>query len=211
MLALPATRAAATTTTATISNVVTTPAPPLLAHEDFTVTWTLTPADGDGVEPLTTGDLKVYALSLEPCASSTQASCACEPDGNPLAMDLCETCVDSDQSYDVQVPRDAAAGVYVVRVSLKSDPAAVFACSEGFAVEEAAAAAQGPDVEVEEAASSGGGAYVQAVEGQGGVPGEAFTARWFYADGTEEGEEGAAGDFAVDLYSCADDACADGR
>lgn len=189
----------------TVSNVVTTPAPPLAQGDGFATTWTLAT---DDAEPLTTGDLKVYAVALEPCASASQASCACDPEGNPLAVPLCETCVDSDQSYDVEIPRDTAPGVYVVRVSLKSDPGGVFACSEGFAVEEEASeeAGGGPEVEVE-----AGGAYVQALEGQSGVPGQAFEARWFYADGTEDGEEGAAGDFKVDLYSCEDGACADGR
>lgn len=191
-----------------ISSVATTPAPPLTIGDSLAVTWTLTTGDG---EPLTTGDLKVYAVTLEPCASAEQSSCACDPAGNSLAVPLCESCIDSDQSYDVEVPRDTAAGVYVVRVSLSADPTAVFACSEGFSVLEEAQEDGGPGVEVEASSGSAGGAYVEALEGQSAAPGEAFTARWFYDDGSEEGEEGAAGDFAVDLYSCEGEACADGR
>lgn len=184
--------------------MVTLPAPPLVQGESLTASWNLTTDDG---EPLTTGDLKVYAVTLEPCAGSAQSSCACEPEGNALAVSLCESCVDSDQSYDVEVPRETAAGVYLLRVSLSSDPSAVFACSDGFSVQEAAAVEGGPGLEVE--ASTG--AYVQALEGQSALPGEAFTAKWFYDDGSEDGEEGAAGEFAVDLYSCSDGACSDGR
>lgn len=198
-----------------ITSVATTPAPPLTIGGSFAVTWTLTTDDG---EPLTTGDLKVYAVTLEPCPSALQSSCACEPEGNSLAVPLCDdgSCIDSDQSYEgLDVPRGAAAGVYVVRVSLQSDPTAVFACSEGFAVQEDEDGG-GPAVEVEASAGSDGVgaaayAYVQVVESQSAAPGEAFTARWFYDDGSEEGEEGAAGDFAVDLYSCEGGACADGR
>lgn len=194
-----------TTTSTTISDVVLS-STPLAQGESFTATWTLT--TGDGEEPLTTGDLKVYAVELEPCASSAQ-SC-CETGGNSQAVSLCDTCVDSDQSYDVEVPRDAAAGVYVVRISLKEDPGALFACSEGFAVQEEAPEEGGPGVEV--VASSG--AFVEALDGQGASPGQAFTARWYYEDGSEEveeGEGGSPGDFAVDLYSCGDGACSDGR
>eukprot|EP00903_Cladosiphon_okamuranus_P009933 g9429.t1 len=193
--------------TTTISNVVTTPAPPLAQGDGFAATWTLTT---DDAEPLTTGDLTVYTVTLEPCASDTQASCACAQDGNPEAILLCETCVDSNQSYDVEVPRDTPPGVYLIRVSLKSDTSGVFACSAGFRVqEEAVEGASGPGVEVE-ASSAARRAYVRALEGQSAVPGEAFTAKWFYDNGTEDGEEGAAGDFKVDLYACEGGACADG-
>lgn len=193
-----------------ISDVVSIPAPPLIAGESFTATWTL-----DAEQEMTTGDINVYTITLEPCASSTQSSCTCESEGNALAVSLCESCSDSDQSYDVEVPRDSAPGVYVVRVSLSEDPTSVFACSEGFTVqEEEVKEAGAPGIEAGDTSS---GAYLRALEGQSASPGEAFTAKWYYDAGSdpeeeeEEGAGGSAGDFAVDLYSCADGGCAGGR
>lgn len=206
----------------TISSVATSsPSPPLREGSAFTVTWAYAE---DGNTPLTTGDLRAYGITLERCASSSSSSsgngssgedCECPADGAAdLAVSLCDNvCFDSDGSYDVAVPSDTVPGDYLVRVSLMADATGVFACSSSFAVQE-------PE-EGEEPALTVEGAVAPSIEVFEGTAfvGAAFTAHWIYQDGTEEevggvGEEeerGAAGDFAVDLYSCEDGACADGR
>lgn len=189
---------------------------PLRPGDLFSVSWTLTPADG---EPLTTGDLKVYEITLEECADGA-GTCSCEA-GDSLAggLSLCDDspdqrCVDSDGSYDLELPVDTAApGVYLVRVGLADDPGGeAFGCTYGFSVEEAEEDEE-PDISVVETAPPGSSIEVES--GAAAFPGEAFTARWVYDDGSEEGEDGgaggSAGDFAVDLYSCEGGACNDGR
>lgn len=198
-----------TTGAATISSVATSPSPPLTLGSDFSVTWTYRE---DGNTPLTTGDLRIYEITLEPCGSGTSSgdTCECAAEGGTnggLSTSLCSgRCVDSDGSYDVVVPYDAASGDYLVRVSLGEDPT-VFNCSSSFAVQEEED--EGPGLTVAGQTAP----WLEVFTGVGS-PGAAFTARWMYLDGTEaEGEEesGAAGDFAVDLYACEDGACDNGR
>lgn len=198
----------------TISGVQADSPSPLHPDDMFVVSWTLTPADG---EPLTTGDLKVYEITLEECADGA-GTCSCEAGGVPDgAVSLCVDddsspgCVDSDGSYDLQVPPDTTPGVYVVRVSLVEDPGVVFGCSYGFGVEEPEEEEEEPGLDVNEAAP---GVSLEVESGLSALPGEPFTARWMYDDGSREDENGvggSAGDFAVDLYSCEGLACVDGR
>ncbi|CAM9939118.1 unnamed protein product [Scytosiphon promiscuus] len=60
------------------------------------------------------------------------------------------------------------------------------------------------------------GATLTVLEVDAAPPGAAITAKWLYEDGSqeedgeEEGAYGSPGDFAVDLYTCANSSCADG-
>jgi len=180
----------------------------------FVVAWTLTPADG---EPLTTGDLKIYEITLEECVDGA-GTCSCDAGGAPdgaavvsLCVDDALGCVDSDGSYDLQVPPDTTPGFYLVRVSLAEDPGAVFGCTYGFSVEEPEEEEEEPGLDVVETAP---GVSLEVESGLSAFPGEPFTARWTYDDGSEDetgGAGGSAGDFAVELYSCEGLACVDGR
>lgn len=201
---------------AVISDVATS-ATPLYPGGDFTATWSYASDDG---EPATTGDLRVYEISLEPCAAA--GACECNSEGNSLAIALCDDtalgCVDSDGSYDLTVPSTAEPGVYLMRVSLKDDPSAVFACTYGFSVEQEEEEEEEPELSVS-GSSSADDAWIEVFEVPSVAPGEAVTAKWLYRDGSEgddeddgEGAVGSAGSFAVDLYSCdGDEACANGR
>lgn len=203
---------------AVISDVATS-ATPLYLGGDFTATWSYASDDG---EPTTTGDLRVYEISLEPCVAV--GNCECDSEGNSLAISLCDDaatttlgCVDSDGSYDLAVPSTAEPGVYLVRVSLKDDPSAVFACTYGFSVEQEEEVE--PELSVTSSLLSGDdGSWIEVFEVASVAPGEAVTAKWLYRDGSEgddeddgEGAVGSAGSFAVDLYSCDGEACANGR
>lgn len=133
-----------------------------------------------------------------------------------------------------------AGSVYQVRVSLASDPT-VASCTSGFQVLESADDEAGTGGGGSSTDSSVlGEASVTSSESSNGesnsryrnqntasieviapaielIPGQAFTANWVYDDGVEEvdgGDQfviGHAGTFAVDLYSCAEGACSDGR
>lgn len=206
-----------------ISGVATTPDAELELGQDFTVTWTY--SDGVITDPRTTGDISTFAIDLELCGSGTDA-CQCIGGARDSLIYLCpeETgCVDSDGSFDLTVPWASTLtastnnNVYQVRVSLASD-AEVFACTPGVQLVEGD---DGPNFDGYEstASTSGDGpgrvATLTAFQPEGGLfPGSAFTARWIYHDGEEDeedGDGGAASDFAVDLYTCAEEACTDGR
>lgn len=159
----------------------------------------------------TTGDLNPFEIELRSCGGDADQQAACGTGascGNPYRA-LCgaetgASCMDSDGSYDVTIPADVAAGLYVFSVtylgstgwsstggsSAASDAGLVTGCSESFLVEEAPAA----------------GALTAVAPGQL-EPGDPFTAKWAYDDGTGE----AGGIFEVNLYTCADSACANGR
>lgn len=167
----------------------------------------------------TTGDLNPFDIELRSCGEAGQG---CEDSGcGDTYLALCVReggCIDSDGSYDVSVPNTVAAGEYVVRVTYIGSSgwssaasyssgggvgggvgASVTACSSAFLVEaatgDAAVRGEGVPTLTANAVSSNL------------APGEAFTAKWSYDDGNGEGS----GNFEVNLYSCANDACVGGR
>lgn len=177
----------------------------------------------------TTGDLNPFDIELRSCGEAGQG---CEDFGcGDTYLALCVReggCIDSDGSYDVSVPNTVAAGEYVVRVTYIGSSgwssaasyssgggggggsssssggggvvgASVTACSSAFSVEaatgDAAVGIEGVPALTADAVSSDL------------APGEAFTAKWSYDDGNG----GGSGNFEVNLYSCANDACVDGR
>lgn len=161
----------------------------------------------------TTGDINPFEIQLRSCGDG---GLGCENlSCGTTYRTLCEACMDQDGSYDILMPADVAAGDYVFSVtymgtsgwdsaasttSTSSGAEEVIGCSGSFSVEvgnssSAATAAQG--VPVLEAT---------AIDQQLS-PGQAFTAQWVYDDG--EGER--SGSFDVNLYSCANGACDDGR
>ena len=174
----------------------------------------------------TTGDLNPFDIELRSCG---EAGRSCENAGcGDAFLALCAReggCMDSDGSFDVTVPNTVTAGDYVVSVTYIGSsgwPSAasystsssssggnsgsgtgagaassVTACSSAFSVEvaEGAAVVEGEPVLTATAVSSELS------------PGEAFTAEWEYDDGNGD----ASGTFEVNLYSCADGACVDGR
>lgn len=159
----------------------------------------------------TTGDLLPFKIELRSCGGDAEQQAACGTGaicGNPYRI-LCDaetgpSCMDSDGIYDVNIPEDVTAGVYVFTVtylgaagwssgsSAASDSGSVTGCSESFLVEEAPPAA---------------GAALTATAPGSLQPGDPFTAKWAYDNGS--GETG--GNFEVNLYSCADSACANDR
>lgn len=170
---------------------VVTPSGPIEAGEDFTVEWAYSASGG------TTGDLNRFSIDLRYCGEDGSACSGASSCGDDYA-ELCtdeEGCMDSDGSYDVQIPEDAAAGEYGVKVVLMEDTT-VFACSAGFAV---TAPADGDVVEAGEAS-------LEVIVPNYIVAGTPFTAQWDYDDGAG----GAEGTFEVNLYSCEDGACDDG-
>lgn len=177
----------------------------------------------------TTGDLNPFDIELRSCGEAGQG---CKNSGcGDTYLALCAReggCFDSDGSYDVSVPNTVAAGEYVVSVTYIGSSgwssaasysssggdggggssssggaggvgASVTACSSAFSVEaatgDAAAVAEGVPALTATAVSSDL------------APGEAFTAEWSYDDGNG----GGSGTFEVNLYSCANGACVDGR
>lgn len=166
---------------------------PLDPGEDFTATWSYEPSDGLGG---TTGDIRSFAIALVPCASDC-ASCA----ESSSILPLCPAggfCMDSDGSYDLSVPADASSGRYLLKVALGSDPA-VFACSDALDIG-LATTESGPTSTVNGASLT---AFAPDVSPE---PGQAFTARWEYDDGTGS----AKGYFDVDLYRCKTGDCGAG-
>lgn len=159
----------------------------------------------------TTGDLRPFEIELRSCGAdaSQEADCGLgDGCGNPY-LSLCDletgaACMDSDGSYDVLIPEDVDAGMYVFSVthlglsswtsgtSSMSDVGLVTGCSQSFFVE---AAVEKDALTAEAPAAS----FLQ--------PGDAFTAEWEY-----EGEDGETdGSFEVNLFSCADQACEQDR
>lgn len=158
----------------------------------------------------TTGDLNPFEIELRSCGGDAEQQAACGTGascGNPYrplcGLETGASCMDSDGSYDVTIPGDATAGLYVFSVtylgatgwtsdsSSASQSGLATGCSESFLVEEAPAAA----------------AALTATAPGELQPGDPFTAQWAYDDGS--GQTG--GNFEVNLYSCADSACADDR
>lgn len=187
---------------------VTTPSASLTAGATHAVTWEYDTDDPVRSER-TTGDLNPFEIELRSCAGDDPEACGC---GSPFRQ-LCggeeaggaasSPCMDSDGSYDVVIPDDVPTGTYVFSVtylgaagwssgSSAGDAGEVTGCSNTFLVEEPAASAPA----------------LTAVAPGELQPGDSFTARWEYDAG--EGQA-AGGNFEVNLYSCADAACANNR
>ena len=190
-------------------SLVSTPDASVVAGASHAVTWEYTTDDEVSG---TTGDLNPFEIELRSCGGDADQQAACGTGascGNPYRA-LCGTetgssCMDSDGSYDVMIPEDVTAGVYVFSVtylggtgwasaSSGSGGGLVTGCSESFLVEEAPAGAAG-------------GAALTATAPGALQPGDPFTAQWAYDDGSGQ----AGGSFEVNLYSCADAACANDR
>lgn len=189
--------------------LVSAPSTSLVAGASHTVKWVYTTQDEVSG---TTGDLNPFSIELRSCGGDAEQQASCgtgESCGNPYRA-LCgvetgASCMDSDGSYDVTIPEDVTAGVYVFSVtylgatgwssaSSGSDAAAglVSGCSESFSVEEAPASSA---------------AALTATAPGALQPGDPFTAQWAYDDGSGQ----TSGSFEVNLYSCADSACANDR
>lgn len=161
------------------------------AGQEFVIKWFYFAA-GDN----TTGDLNSFDIELRSCGpdgSGCLGSAAC---GNEFAS-LCTrddgVCMDSDGSFDVQIPDTAEPGMYSIKVSL-SDDSTVFSCTDAFNV---TAAADGTVV-VEEGEPS-----LEVVAPEYVEAGEPFTAKWVYDDGAG----GAEGTFQVSLHTCTGGDC----
>lgn len=202
-----------------ITSVATTPYAELELGQDFTVTWIY--SDGEVAGPRTTGDISTFAIDLELCGNGAD-TCQCVGGARDSLVSLCPEgtgCVDSDGSFDLTVPsalKASTSDFYVVRVSLASD-AEVFACAPGLQLVEGDGEmnSDGYGSNASNGDDTGPVATLTAFPPEGSLfPGSAFTAQWVYHDGeeNEEGEDGGtASDFAVDLYACVEEACADGR
>eukprot|EP00903_Cladosiphon_okamuranus_P009971 g9457.t1 len=182
---------------------VSAPSESLVAGASHAVTWVY--ATDDEVSG-TTGDLNPFSIELRSCVGDAEQQASCgsgETCGNPYralcSLETGASCMDSDGSYDVTIPEDVDSGVYVFSVtylgasgwsSAASDATGlVSGCSESFLVEEAPASSA---------------AALTATAPAALEPGDPFTAQWAYDDGS--GQTG--GSFEVNLYSCADAACA---
>lgn len=158
----------------------------------------------------TTGDLHPFEIELRSCGDADAQACGTGATcGNPYralcGLETGASCMDSDGSYDVTIPQDVTAGLYVFSVTYlgatgwssgSSSSAAgggglVTGCSDSFLVEEAPAAI----------------AALTATAPGELQPGDPFTAQWEYDNGS--GQTG--GNFEVNLHSCADAACANDR
>ncbi|CAM9760220.1 unnamed protein product, partial [Scytosiphon promiscuus] len=160
------------------------------AGELFTTTFSYSASGG------TTGDLTSFDIELR-SHDDASATTGC---GETVFASLCTrddgVCMDSDGAYDVQIPEDAPAGAYSMKVML-TDDSAVWACTNAFnvtlpqdgaGVTVVAGEPSVEEVEVDASASSG----VLS-------PGQPFTARWVYDDGSGDGGEGT---FEVNLNAC---------
>ncbi|CAB1102838.1 MEP19 [Ectocarpus sp. CCAP 1310/34] len=178
--------------------VVATPANSKEAGETFGLAFAYTDSGG------TTGDLTSFDIELR-SHDNADATTGC---GDEALASLCTreaagVCSDSDGSYDVQIPEDAEAGKYSIKIMLADDDSA-YACTNAFNVtrptgEDGVAILAGEasvgEVEVEAASST----YLE--------QGEAFTSRWVYDDGGGAG----GGTFEINLNACGDDgACENG-
>lgn len=182
------------------------------AGDAFSVEWDYS-TDSEVIG--TTGDLNPFDIELRSCGQGGEG---CENlSCGTTYRTLCErgngVCMDSDGSYDVVIPDDVPAGDYVISVtymgaagwaavssmlssSSSSSLGGVTACSKSFAV-------AGATSTVEE-----GTPVLEATTPTSELsPGQAFTAQWVYDNGDGQG----GGNFEVNLYSCADGACSDGR
>ncbi|CBJ33360.1 Mannuronan C-5-epimerase [Ectocarpus siliculosus] len=178
--------------------VVSTPANSKEAGETFGLSFAYTDSGG------TTGDLTSFDIELR-SHDSADATTGC---GDEALASLCTreaagVCSDSDGSYDVQIPEDAEAGKYSIKIMLADDDS-VYACTDAFNVtrptgEDGLAILAGEasvsEVEVEAASST----YLE--------QGAAFTSRWVYDDGGGAG----GGTFEINLNACGDEgACENG-
>lgn len=171
------------------------------AGEELPVEWNYSIDDDDDVGG-TTGDLNPFAIELRVCGVDG-ADCKDGGCGSSTYSNLCPqngVCMDSDGSYDVVIPSDAGVGDYVIRVSYlgtftsSAHVSKISACTASFAL-------KAPDVPL-------GAAALEAMAPQFDVsPGQAFTAQWTY----DNGEGKSDGNFDVDLYSCENGACLNGR
>lgn len=176
--------------------VVSTPANSKEAGETFGLAFAYTDSGG------TTGDLTSFDIELR-SHDSADATTGC---GDGALASLCtreETgvCSDSDGSYDVQIPEDADAGKYSIKIMLADDDS-VYACTNAFNVtrptdEDGLAILVGEasvgEVEVDAASST----YLE--------QGTAFTSRWVYDDGGGAG----GGTFEINLNACGEDGACD--
>lgn len=201
------------TVSASDSISVASPGDNITAGDTFTVEWTYSTDDPTRSEG-TTGDLYPFQIHVRTCGQGG-VDCGSGGCGSSTLHNLCDdadtagtgVCMDSDGSVDVTMPSTTSAGEYTLRVTyvgptgttvssatLSED---VFACSTAFNVTDPAIAP--------------GSAYITSAEVDAPVagfePGDAFTARWDYDDGDGNG----AGSFDVNLNSCEDGACDDGR
>ncbi|CAM9902640.1 unnamed protein product [Ectocarpus sp. 4 AP-2014] len=172
--------------------VVSTPANSKEAGETFGLAFAYTDSGG------TTGDLTSFDIELR-SHDNADATTGC---GDEALASLCTreaagVCSDSDGSYDVQIPEDAEAGKYSIKIMLADDDSA-YACTNAFNVTRPtgengvailAGEASVSDVEVEAVSST----YLE--------QGEAFTSRWVYDDGGGAG----GGTFEINLNACGDD------
>lgn len=163
------------------------------AGQEFAMKWFYFAA-GD----TTTGDINSFDIQLRSCGldgSGCSGSGAC---GNEY-VSLCTrddgVCMDSDGSYDVQIPDTAEVGMYSIKVML-SDETSVFSCTDAFDV---TAAADGTVV-VEEGEPS-----MEVIAPEFVEAGQPFTAQWVYDDGAG----GAEGTFQVSLHTCDGGGCDD--
>lgn len=173
----------------------------LTAGEALSVEWVFST---DNEVSGTTGDLYPFEIELRSCGTD---GLGCENGScGTILSSLCTragVCMDSDGSYDVVIPADASAGDYMIRVSYlgpsssssgSTEPDVVSGCSRSFSVTE-------PDVPF-------GSPVISASSPQADLMiGEAFTAQWAY----DNGKGGSNGNFDVNLYSCADGACDNGK
>ncbi|CAM9568664.1 unnamed protein product, partial [Hapterophycus canaliculatus] len=160
------------------------------AGELFTTSFSYSASGG------TTGDLTSFDIELRSHASAS-ATTGC---GETVFASLCTrdggVCMDSDGSYDVQIPEDAPAGKYSIKVMLSED-SMVWACTDAFNVTlprdgaGLVVVAGEPAVEEVQADASASGGLLS--------PGLPFTARWVYDDGAGDGGEGT---FEVNLNAC---------
>lgn len=163
------------------------------AGQEFVMKWFYFAA-GD----TTTGDLNSFEIELRSCGLDGSGCLGAGACGNEFAS-LCTrddgVCMDSDGSYDVQIPDTAEPGMYSIKVYL-TDDSTVFSCTDAFDV----MAAADSTVVVEEGEPS-----MEVVAPDYVEVGEPFTAQWVYDDGAG----GAEGTFQVSLHSCAGGDCED--
>ena len=163
------------------------------AGQEFVMKWFYFAA-GD----TTTGDLNSFDIDLRSCGadgSGCLGSGACGNEYVSLCTQHDGVCMDSDGSFDVQIPDTAEPGMYSIKVSL-TDDSTVFSCTDAFSVNPAADST----VVVEEGKPS-----MEVVAPDYVEAGEPFTAQWIYDDGAG----GAEGTFEVSLHSCGGGDCED--
>lgn len=178
----------------------------LTAGDTHAVEWVYTT---DSLVSGTTGDLHPFEIELRSCTPEDDGSCGASCGNAYRALCGLETgasCMDSDGSYDIVIPEDVASGTYVFSVtflgttgwssasSSSSSSGAVAGCSDSFTV----------DAMDADDASGAMDVLTATTPTENLKPGDPFTAEWDYDDG-------AAGNFEVNLYSCAEDACVNGR